>query len=90
MRNLFFGDADRFTRWNASNTRAAFLKSGGKEMDFEELFDSVVDDSFAAKPPRRFTDTALTYAKKLTLRRWLDRNFAAFDSLSDELGVGKR
>ncbi len=90
VRNLFFGDADRFTRWNASNTRAAFLKSGGKEMDFEELLDSVVDDSFAAKPPRRFTDTALTYAKKLTLRRWLDRNFAAFDSLSDELGVGKR
>jgi len=90
VRNLFFGESDRFTRWNDSKTRAALLKSGTKELDFEELLDSVVDDSFSAHPPRRFTDTELTYAKKLTLRRWLDRNFATFDTLSDYLGVGQR
>src|SRR5579883_1434770 len=90
VRNLFFGDADRFTRWNDSKTRAALLKGGAKEIDFEELLDSVVDESFAALPPRRFTDTELSYAKKLTLRRWLDRNFAAFDTVSDYAGVGQR
>lgn len=90
VRNLFFGDTERFTRWNDSKTRAALLKNGTKEMDFEELLDSVVDESFSALPPRRFTDTDLSYAKKLTLRRWLDRNFAAFDTLSEYIGVGQR
>ncbi|NNM93698.1 MAG: hypothetical protein HKL92_10185 [Candidatus Eremiobacteraeota bacterium] len=90
VRNLYFGDSDRFVRWNESKVRAGFLNDGGKEMDFEELLDSVIDETFLAHPPRRFTDTDLVYLKKLTLRRWLDRNFATFDGLSDYLGVGKR
>ena len=28
VRNRFFGDADRFTRWNESKTRQAFLNGG--------------------------------------------------------------
>lgn len=32
----------------------------------------------------------MDFAKRLTRRRWLDRNFAAFDALGDTIGIGKR
>ena len=90
VKNLYFGDPDRFARWAQSKTRHAFLNAGGKEMDFEELLDSVVDETFLAHPPKRLTDASLSYGRRLTLRRWLDRNFASFDALSDFIGIGRR
>jgi len=90
VRNLYFGNEDRFVRWNESKIRSWFLEEGYKEIDFEEILDSVIDETFLAHPPRRFTNAELVYSKKLTLRRWLDRNFATFDTLSDYLGIGKR
>ncbi len=68
VKNLYFGDPDRFARWSESKTRHAFLKGGGKEMDFEELLDSVVDATFLAYPPKRWIDAALSYGRTLTLR----------------------
>ncbi len=90
VKNLYFGDPERFARWAESKTRQTFLSAGGQELEFEELLDSVVDATFLAYPPKRLTDASLAYGRKLTLRRWLERNFASFDALSDFVGVGKR
>jgi hypothetical protein len=91
VRNLYFGEGDRFTRWLQSNVRKRFIAAGGLEIDLPDLMDLVVDATILANPIRRFTDTdALTYADRLITKHWLDQVFASFDSVAAKVGVGER
>jgi hypothetical protein len=91
VRNLFFGEPNRFARWNDAKTREAFLAAGGLEMDLDDLNERIVDATFLHLPPRRFGDgSALSYGERMMLKRWLDRTFAALDGLGERLGAETR
>lgn len=42
VRNLYFGESERFLRWNESKTRKDFIAGGGLEMALPDLLDSIV------------------------------------------------
>ncbi len=44
VRNLFFGDANSFTRWDSSYLRKLFLSAGGIEANLPELHEWVIDE----------------------------------------------
>jgi hypothetical protein len=93
VRNLYFGEPGKFDRWNDGKVRKSFLSAGGMEMDFEDLQGKVVDATFAALPPKRFSsngESGLGYGEMLFLRDWLERTTATFDGLAESVGVGKR
>ncbi|MHB8425400.1 MAG: nucleotide-binding protein [Gammaproteobacteria bacterium] len=91
VRNLYFGDRDRFGRWNESKTRKDFIAAGGLEMDLPDLLDSVVDATILANPTRRFVSLdGLSYAHRLVAKRWLGQCYAEYDRLAPKLGLGDR
>lgn len=47
VKNLFFGNEDKFTRWDASDSKVRFEKSGGVTLKLGELNERVVDKLFA-------------------------------------------
>ncbi len=90
IRNLFFGDADRFRRWNDSKTRQAFLEAGGLEIELPDLHERIADLTAMALPAVPFSraDT-LRFGDQAELRRWRQRTSAAFDSLAAAIGIGE-
>jgi len=90
IRNLFFGDADRFRRWNDSKTRQAFLEAGGREIELPDLHERIADLTAMALPAVPFSraDT-LRFGDQAELRRWRQRTSAAFDSLAAAIGIGE-
>ena len=44
VKNLFFGDAESFTRWDNSYLRKLFLMNGGIEASLPELHEWVIDE----------------------------------------------
>ena len=93
VRNLYFGENSKFSRWNDSKTRQKFVASGGVEMDFPELHDRIVDATFGSLPARRFSangESGLRYGERLVLSRWLDTTREHFEAIADKVGVGKR
>jgi hypothetical protein len=78
-RNLFFGEQQKFAIWNGSQTRKAFLKGGGTEIDFPELDDMVIEATFCAQPKVRFSSpTGLSYGHRWALRGWLEQTAALY------------
>ncbi len=90
IRNLFFGDADRFRRWSDSKTRQAFLEAGGLEIELPDLHERIADLTAMALPPVPFSraDT-LRFGDQAELRRWRQRTSAAFDSVAAAIGIGE-
>lgn len=93
LRNLHYGEATKFRRWNDGKVRAAFLKAGGLEADFPDLHELAVDATFGAMPAKRFSvngESGLEYGPKVFLHEWLAEVAAAFDRVADEVGAGRR
>ena len=93
VRNLKFGDPEKFSSWNDGNTRKSLLAAGGLEMDLERLRTSAAKATFGNLPPRRFSangESGLRIGERHFLKRWMDQTQATFDSLADRVGVGKR
>jgi hypothetical protein len=93
VRNLFFGSAEKFARWNTSKIRKSFLSAGGLELDFPELHERLIDVTFGGLPARRFSangETGLRYGETLVLKRWVEHTQSAFEAISEQVGVGKR
>jgi hypothetical protein len=93
VRNLFFGGAEKFARWNSSKLRKSFLSAGGLELDFLELHERIVDVTFGGLPAKRFSangETGLRYGEMLVLRQWVEKTQSAFDAIAAQVGVGKR
>lgn len=98
VRNLHFGDAAKFSRWNDSNVKKAFTDAGGLEVDLEDLNDRCVDatkraipkavrfsDADAAKDPE--TGGALRFGHKSELVRWTQATFRTFDGIASKIGL---
>lgn len=101
VRNLHWGEAAKFTRWNESKTREKLLADGGLEIDIEDLHDKLVDATKRALPKAvRFsayddvkdpdTGEALRYGFKAELKRWVDSTFRAFDGIASKIGIGAK
>jgi hypothetical protein len=89
LKNLFFGDADRFGRWNGSKTAAAFTDAGGLVVEFPDLLDRLVDQTAMANPPVPFSHSLpeLRFGDRNELRRWLGKVDRLWDGLAGKLGV---
>ncbi len=93
LRNLHYGEAGKFRRWNDGKQRDRFVKSGGIEADLPELHELAVDATFGALPAKRFSvngDSGLDYGPKVFLQQWLADVAVTFDTLADGVGIGKR
>jgi hypothetical protein len=93
VRNLYFGEASKFARWNDGKARSKFLAAGGLETDFEALNDRVVDATFGALPAKRFSangESGLKLGERIELGLWLERTTAHFEAIAARVGVGKR
>jgi len=66
--NGFFGDEDKFSRWNDSKVRKEFLAAGGSEKYLPALHDRVVDKIVG---PFSLANDDLKYSEKAELQRWL-------------------
>lgn len=85
-RNLFFGEPAKFKIWNGSETKKAFEKAGGIEVDFPELDDNVVEATFGAQPKVRFSaSTGLDYGHRWALRGWLDETAAMYAEIGEKV-----
>jgi hypothetical protein len=89
LKNLFFGDAGRFGRWNESKTRTAFEEANGIVVEFPDLLDRLVDQTAMAHPPVPFCTKleGLRFGDRSELSRWLAKIDALWTSLSGPLGV---
>jgi hypothetical protein len=89
LKNLFFGDASRFGRWNESKTRTAFEDANGIVVEFPDLLDRLVDQTAMAHPPVPFSTKleGLRFGDRSELSRWLAKVDALWTSLSSPLGV---
>ncbi len=100
VKNLFFGETEKFTRWDLSKTRAEFEKSGGLTVELTELHERTVDKLYAdndniipfsaAVMPVNETVKSLhglTPSENMELICWLKDNYEMFDTLRSTLGI---
>lgn len=94
IKNLFFGDADKFSRWDNSQARQKFESSGGQTILLGELHERVVDKLFAdnenimpfsaaASPIHDASHSPhqLTPSENMELVLWLQGTHIVFDQL---------
>jgi len=89
LKNLFFGDPERFGRWNESKTRTAFEDAHGAVVDFPDLLDRLVDQTAMANPPVAFSSKleGLRFGDRSELSRWLGKIDALWSGLAERLGI---
>lgn len=94
IKNLFFGEADKFSRWDNSEARQKFESSGGHTILMTELHERVVNKLFAdnenimpfsaaAAPIHDASQSPhqLTPSENMELVLWLQANHAMFEQL---------
>jgi hypothetical protein len=89
--NAFWADPKVFPNWHGTKTREAFVKAGGLEMVIPKLNKVAVDATFKHHPKVRFSangESGLRYGERIECRRWLGKLGAAFDEISDKIGIG--
>lgn len=100
VKNLFFGDEGKFSRWDLSETRKRFEKSGGVTVKLTELHERTVDKLYAdndnimpfsaAVVAVNAADTSphgLTPSENMELICWLQDNHKTFEVLRPALGI---
>lgn len=100
VKNLFFGDSGKFTRWDNSETRKRFERSGGQTINLTELQERAVDKLFAdndnimpfsaAVVPMSDAQASphqLTPSENLELICWLQENHKTLDDIQPALGL---
>lgn len=100
LKNLFFGEADKFRRWEDSTTKKKFEASGGITLTLAELHERVMDKLFsdpknimpysaAAMPMKEYEKSPhkLTPSENVELLTWLQENDKTFRAITDKLGV---
>lgn len=100
VKNLVFGDASKFGRWNESSTKRNFEADGGKTIDLLELNERVVDKLFGdannvlpfSKCVSDISDVgrsthSLTPSENLALIQWLKKTELSFKEVFSQIGV---
>lgn len=100
VKNLFFGDEDKFSRWDLSETRKRFEKSGGVTVKLTELHERTVDKLYAdndnimpfsaavvAVNAADKSPHSLTPSENMELICWLQDNHKTFEVLRPALGI---
>jgi hypothetical protein len=100
VKNLFFGAEDKFSRWEASETKKRFEKSGGVTITLTELHERTVDKLFsdndnvmpfssAVVPVKEAASSPhkLTPSENMELVTWLQENHKALDGLRPILSL---
>jgi hypothetical protein len=82
-RNLYFGDAEKFERYNESKTKTA-IEQNGLTLDFPALADRVTDKLYSRRIPIAKALVDFPLGDKAELRRWRSRCAAMFDKALGE------
>lgn len=100
VKNLVFGESAKFARWQNSETRSQFEKSGGLTLELLELDERVVDKLFGdAQNVMPFSNCTydltnisstadgqrLSPSENLSLTQWLAKTAIAFDPVIQSL-----
>lgn len=93
VKNLMFGETDQFYRWEGSETKKRFEKSGGITIDMTELHERTVDKllgnndtvmpfSKAVMPVSNVSGSPhkLTPSENMELITWLQENHSAYET----------
>ncbi len=70
VRNLHFGEADKFQLYNESETRKRVEAAGGKTIDFPDLADRVADDLVTKRLTVKRASEELPLGNRAELLRW--------------------
>ena len=90
LRNLYFGDAAKFERYNQSSTRQAVEGRGGLSLNFPDLADRVADDLLGRRLSVARALQDLPLGNRAELRRWEKACAAALDAVLDGAHGGVR
>jgi hypothetical protein len=93
VKNLHFGEKDRFRRFDHSKTREQFLNLGGIEMAMADLFDDtydLIDERDLAFRAAVAEDSPLSRANRSRLNQWLKLLEAEVKEAGAYLGVRAR
>jgi len=70
VRNLYFGEPDKFQLYNNSETRKRVESAGGKTIDFPDLADRVADDLVTKRLTIKGASQELPIGNRAELMRW--------------------
>lgn len=89
VKNAFFGQPDRFSRFDASNTKQALLNQGGQVVVMPELADDTFELIDINSLPFRvaMTSPQLSIAHQNRVFRWLEAMEGIVSSIGAPLGV---
>ena len=100
VKNLFFGPAEKFTRWDGSSTRTKFEEAGGVTLKLPELHERTVDKlysdndaimpfSSAILPVGQHRDSVhgFTASENMELVHWVNNNHTTMESIRHKLGL---
>lgn len=81
IRNLFFGQANKFTRWNESKYAHGLVAARTAVCDLEELSDPIVDKIYDRRMPiEEVVDDGL-FVHKSNARRWREKTHSMLASI---------
>jgi hypothetical protein len=100
VKNLFFGNESMFGRWDTSETRKRFEKSGGMTIKLLDLHERTIDKLYASSDNVMPFSVAvapidqanksphnLTPSENMELVYWLQENHKTFEILRPMLGI---
>ncbi len=89
IKNLYWGEEYKFTRYNNSNTRKAVEKLGGIELEFPELFDDVFDivDSNDLTFREAIDSDKLTISNQSRIFNWIENCELELEKAAKYLGL---
>ncbi len=70
VRNLYFGEPDKFQLYNDSDSRKRVESAGGKTIDFPDLADRVADDLVTKRLTIKRASEELPIGNRAELLRW--------------------
>lgn len=82
-RNLYFGEPEKFERYNDSKTRTA-IEQKGLSLNFPALADRVVDKLYSGRMPIQQALAELPIGDRAELKRWRGRCAEMFDRALEE------
>lgn len=79
LRNLFFGDEGKFTRWAQSPYAEELLQHGARVGNLPELSDRIIDKIYDDRMPVELIAAEGSFVDQSNVNRWRSRTHAMFD-----------